>query len=112
MRDHSQIPVPKLPSAYDDEEERTLLRPRVREVHPAECEYTTRITRSVEKIDARLIALARGDTVPDVSDERLPPTVPPPASLPSVIPLTDEDLIEIDDDWLMNGKEPEPFPST
>ena len=112
MRNHSQIPVPKLPSAYDDEEERTLLRPRVRQVHPAEREHTPRITRSVENIDARRSALARGATVPDVVDDHVPPTIPPPPSLPSEIPLTDEDLIEIDDDWLMNGKEPEPFPST
>ncbi len=101
-------PLPTLGDAdVEEEEERTIRRP----AQQAVCAYTTRVTRSVEKVDARLIAIARGELDPErtLSDSQLPPTVPPPPS--SVIPLTDEDLIEVGEDWLAMGVEPDPFPT-
>ena len=91
----TSVPVPKL-DAYE-EEERTLLQSRGRAPVSS---YTTRVTKTVAKVDARLIAIARGDLVAAAlaADAELPPTVPPPPSAPpSVIPLTDEDLIEVED---------------
>lgn len=107
----TSFPVPKLEDT-DYEEERTLLRPRLRAATPVVSAYTTRVTRSVEKVDARLIAMARGEIEPNaVADAELAPTVPPPPSAPpSVIPLTEDDLIEVDESWLLNGIEPDPFP--
>ena len=113
MRTASSVkPVPKLLDSEEEEDERTIRRPMVRAV--LACAYTTRVTRTVEKVDARLIAIARGEIDPEVTlaDSLLPPTVPPPASAPpSVIPLTDEDLIEGDEGWLGMAVEPDPFPS-
>ena len=104
-------PVPKLVDE-DEEDERTIRRPLVRAA--LACAYTTRVTRTVEKVDARLIAIARGEIDPEVAmaDSLLPPTVPPPPSAPpSVIPHTDEDLHDVDEGWLGMGVEPDPFPS-
>lgn len=105
-------PLPTLGDADAEEEERTIRRPAVRGVQqPVVCAYTTRVTRSVEKVDARLIAIARGELDPEraLADSQLPPTLPPAPS--SVIPLTDEDLIEVGEDWLAMGVEPDPFPT-
>jgi len=105
-------PLPKLGDADAEEEERTIRRPPMRAVQqPAVCAYTTRVTRSVEKVDARLIAIARGELDPErtLADSQLPPTLPPAPSS-SVIPLTDDDLIEVGEDWLAMGVEPDPFP--
>lgn len=109
----TSVPIPKLLDTDYDEEEKTLLRPRQRAAPPVVSAYTTRVTRSVEKVDAKLIAMARGEIEPNVlvADSELPPTVPPPPSAPpSVIPLTEDDLIEVDDSWLADGIEPDPFP--
>ena len=104
-------PRPTRLDAEDKDEERTIRRPIVRAAQQrAACAYTTRVTRSVEKVDPRLAAIARGEIDPERNhaNSQLPPTVPPS---PSVIPLTDEDLIDVDEDWLAMGIEPDPFPT-
>ena len=96
----------------EEEEERTLQLPLRRAAQQlAACAYMTRVTRSVPTIDPKLIALARGEKgAARVADSDLPPTVPPPPSAPpSVIPLTEDDLIEVDEAWVTIGVEPEPF---
>ena len=110
-RGESVKPVERLVE-YDEEEERTLQLPLRRAAQQlAACAYMTRVTRSVPTVDPKLIALARGEVDPArTADSDLPPTVPPPPTAPpSVIPLTEDDLIEVDEAWLNMGVEPEPF---
>ena len=112
-RAESARPVPNLLDD-EEEEERTLQLPAVRAIQQRmACAYTTRVTRTMPKIDPKLIAMARGEIEPArPTDSDLPPTVPPPRSAPpSVIPLTDEDLMDVDEAWLDMAVEPDPFPT-
>ncbi|MBX3223297.1 MAG: hypothetical protein KF795_22485 [Labilithrix sp.] len=78
----------------------------------------------MEKVDARLIAIARGEIDPEEGLEPLPRAVPPRRSEPRLIAargfeprrdsstavVGEDDLIEVDEDWLESDVEPEPFP--
>lgn len=112
-RGESVKPIEKLVE-YEEEEERTLQLPLRRAAQQlAACAYMTRVTRSVPTIDPKLIALARGEREPArAADSDLPPTVPPPPTAPpSVIPLTEDDLIEVDEAWLSMSADRERYPT-
>lgn len=86
---------------WDLEEEETFERPRALLARSA---YTTRQTRRMEKIDARLIAIARGELDPDVADGPPARRARAPEHALDVL-----ELIEVNEDWLSSDVEPEPF---
>ncbi|MBX3260312.1 MAG: hypothetical protein KIS78_07045 [Labilithrix sp.] len=88
--------------AWELDEEETSERPARAPL--ARSAYTTRRTRRMEKIDARLIAIARGELDPDAAHD--PPPRRERASARAIDVL---ELIEVDEDWLSSDVEPEPF---
>lgn len=89
---------------------------------PPPAAFTTRATREMGKVDARLIAMARGELEPDGSRATsLLPTRPPPlpreSRAPRALAITsrpaapacapgerddDDDVMEVEDEWLLS----------
>jgi hypothetical protein len=83
--------------------------------------FAIRMTKRMAKVDARLLAIARGEAEPEAAPSsavELRAVVPPPLPIATKperrqvveeTTLDEEDYVEVRDSWLDRDAEPEPF---